>query len=435
LRDGLPEVISSKDLVGELYPSFAAAGLITESERSAVELPSSVTSERTARRRPPPTRRRRLSEDEVPENPFTHSFEKVHTAEEHKGGSKRADSGDELADHQAALDELELTEVVLSAQRPRSVYQADALFTSTDRAPVGENGALNYDEWDVARRRYLARHCSLTVEEPMPALSSCGDLRQRLVSGERHAIAATRAQLLRLETAQRWHTRQPDGPDVDLDALLDRNAALAAGHEGPARLCASRRRRGTSLSLLVLLDASLSSDSWVANRRVLDVERDAAAILALALDGLPTELAMAAFCSFSRADCRFLPLKGFRETVQTGLARLAQLEPRGYTRIGPALRHGTRILEKTVVQRRALLLLSDGKPTDTDAYEGRHGLGDVRQAVREASQRGVEVFALSVDPRSRPILSQMFDSRSHAAVSAPRDVARAVSSLVTRLSR
>ena len=41
---------------------------------------------------------------------------------------------------------------------------------------------------------------------------------------------------------------------------------------------------------------------------------------------------------------------------------------------------------------RLLLLLSDGKPNDIDAYEGRYGLEDMRQAVTEARLQGIAPF-------------------------------------------
>lgn len=422
-------------LCGRLHASPAKPANAAAA-RTAGELERDVTTEREGRRRAPPSKTRRLQEDDRPDNPFVHSFEKVHTAEEHKGGDKKADGSDALDDQLDALNELDLDEVVLSRERTRSVYKADAVFAGqSDAATAAEHGALAYDEWDAARHRYLARHCALTVEPAPPSPIAGAALRARIQTSERRAVVDTRAELLRLDAALRWHTRQPDGPDVDLDALVDRTASLRSGHEGPTRLYVSRRRRGHSLALMLLVDASLSTDAWVNDRRVLDVERDAAAILALALEGLSIEVAMAAFCSFSREDCRFVPLKSFDEDLSVGLGRLAALEPRGYTRVGPALRHATRALEHTTARRRAILLLSDGKPTDTDRYEGRHGIGDVRQAVREAKQREVDVFTLAADPRSKALLPLMFGTHGHAGLAGPDDVARAASLVVTQLAR
>ena len=432
MRASLPGALSLEALVGRLLPRPAPSPHDVRPS-DAVQLPSQVTTEREARRRAPPPREKRLLEERGQDNPLTHSFEKVHTAEEHKGGSKRADGGDELADHLAALDELELDEVVVSGERTRSIYRADASLSGDLASGEAGGPGLRYDEWDPKHRRYLARHCTVTVEHPSAVEAEGQALRARVTRDERRALAETRAELFRLDNARRWHTRQPDGPDVDLDALVDRATALHCGHEGPSRLYISRRRRGRSVALMLLVDASMSTDGWVANRRVLDLERDATALVGIACEDIVDELALGAFCSFSRHDCRFTVLKSFDEPLVRGLARLAQLGARGYTRVGPALRHATAALARTMSRRKALLVLSDGKPSDTDRYEGRHGIGDVRQAVREARQRGVEVFALSADPRSKALLPEMFGTRGHAGLSTPRDVGRAVGQLVARL--
>ena len=75
------------------------------------------------------------------------------------------------------------------------------------------------------------------------------------------------------------------------------------------------------------------------------------------------------------------------------------LEPTGYTRIGPALRHGIALLERQRAARKLLLVLSDGKPVDYDRYEGRYGIADVRQAIREAHQAHIHSYALAIESR------------------------------------
>ena len=89
-------------------------------------------------------------------------------------------------------------------------------------------------------------------------------------------------------------------------------------------------------------------------------------------------------------------------------------------------------LAGNVVARKLLILLTDGKPSDTDRYEGRWGQGDVRQAIREARQRRVKVFALSVDPRSRAHLPGMFGSQGYAGLQEPGELGRAVARLFER---
>ena len=61
-------------------------------------------------------------------------------------------------------------------------------------------------------------------------------------------------------------------------------------------------------------------------------------------------------------------------------------------------------------RQKLLLLISDGKPTDYDRYEGRYGIADVRQAMREAHQARIHTYALAVDVQAKHYLPQMFGS-------------------------
>ncbi len=434
-RDVLPPCSSPSLLIRGRYGEEAGAGASARASADLPSFPQRVTTERTAKRASPRPKRRRLLEEDRPENPLTHSFEKVHTVEEHRGGSKRADGSDELEDHSAALDEIAPEEVVLSNETVNSVYRGDAWLDSDEGGGEAVRACWSYDEWEDKRRRYLPRHCALDVERPEVDGGAAEALRARIESDQRRAIRAVKRELARIETAMRWHTRQPDGPDIDIDAMVDRASALRAGESGPTRLHVCRRRRGPSVSVMILLDASLSTDAWVENRRVLDVERDAAAAVGLALEESQLRFGLGAFCSFSRLDCRFVVLKTFTEPLRVGLGRLGPLAPRGYTRIGPALRHASALLEEEGTERRGILLLSDGKPTDADRYEGRHGMADVRQAVREARRRRIDVFAIAVDPRARATLPEMFGPRGFAALEAPGEIAHAAGDWVTHLIR
>ena len=377
-------------------------------------------------------RRVELQKDEAQDNPVVHSFEKVHTAEEHHGGGGRQpDGSDDLADHADALRELDLREVVRTTERASSLLRCDVMIEGAAGDLIdGEapEGGLPYDEWYERERGYRSGWCTVRPGFVQPRVDAAeariwlSDLRGRA----RKHVEAVRAELLRLELTRRWRSRQLEGPEIDEDAVVDRYAALSSGHTGTDRLYRSRPRSAPELAVLLLVDASLSTDGWVQNRRVLDVELEAALVLADALDGLGVELGIASFHSHTRRDCRFDVIKGFSEAWSTAEHRLASVTPAGYTRIGPALRHATRALERTRARRRLLLLITDAKPNDYDRYEGSYGIADVRQAVREAEQIGVHVHALAMDPRARLYLPRMFGPSCHTWVSSPDRLSEAV---------
>jgi nitric oxide reductase NorD protein len=110
-------------------------------------------------------------------------------------------------------------------------------------------------------------------------------------------------------------------------------------------------------------------------------------------------------------------------------AALTTLTPTGYTRIGPALRHGIALLQHQQAARKLLLLISDGKPTDYDRYEGHYGIADVRQAIREAHQARIHTYALAVDVQAKRYLPQMFGSGNFQILPRPGHLVRGLTDI------
>ncbi len=385
------------------------------------------------------TQAERLDEpqNELAENPLVHSFEKVHTLETYKGGSKRIDGDDELSAHRAALEELDLKQMVRSHQRARSLYRADILIDGGVGELEDETAGPaeeTYDEWDEGRQAWRRDWCRLTTRE-VPVAPAVEQALRTLRGHLAGTTAGLRAVFEHLEASRAWRLRQASGPDVDLDALVARYGAVRAGHCTHSRLYAARRRHTRDTAVLVLLDASLSTDAYVANRRVIDVEKEAVIALGDALEGLFEEVAVAAFCSQTRRDCRFLMAKRFEEGWSSGARRVMSLEPGGFTRIGPALRHGTRLLLECGARKRLLLLVSDGKPSDLDRYEGRYGVADVHRAVLDAQGCGVVMHALAVDPAAKAWLPSMFGVGRATVVNRPDDLVRALATLTATALR
>jgi nitric oxide reductase NorD protein len=374
------------------------------------------------------------------DSPLVHVFEKVFTAEEYQGGTKNLDGSDDLLDHADALDELDLRAVTRSRETTRSLYRTDLLedAPAADLADaVGAAGAYSYDEWDHRRRTYRRAWCTLH-EAPPDRLAAAeqvcawtGAVRAR----QRRAIRDLRAGFERIERARRWRNRQRDGADIDLDAVVERYALLRAGRDGDQRLYTKRKRSAPDLATAILLDGSLSTDAWVANRRVLDVAREAVFVLGEVLDAIDVRVAIGSFFSNTRRSCQYRLVKTFDERWPRAHERLLALRPTGYTRIGPALRHALHLLAREPARRKLLLLISDGKPTDYDRYEGRYGIADVRQALREAARARVHAFALAVEARARLYLPQMFGVGGYEILPDPSQLPRRLARVHQQLLR
>jgi len=350
-------------------------------------------------------------EDEYKDAMPEHAFEKVSFAEKYEGGYRKMDGEDEMDEQQQSLDAVDLRELIRGGPEVQSIYKADIGDAEgiPDVAHVEpEEKGLLYPEWDVKSRSY--RKDWVTVY-PTSLFGSdakhAEDLRKRLASTVRFCLR----RLERQRTERRTLNRQLDGTELDVEAVVENHAALRSGHTPSGRIYQHTPRLDRDLATTVLLDLSLSADSWISNRRVLDVEQEAAFVLGEVAEKMGDSLQILAYASNTRNLCRMWEIKGWKDTWKRGSARLGLLKPQGYTRIGPAIRHGCKQLEEHAAKHKHLVLITDAKPTDFDRYEGQYGIHDVRQAVREAQEDGISVHALGIDPKCAGILPVMFGVR------------------------
>lgn len=421
------------------HPLFGLfdGGLGVLSPTSGDEVGSPPTGPEASMRRVERATRRELGAAQD-ENPLVHSFEKLHTLEEYKGGRKQLDGADELDAHASALQELEIGEVIRSNEAAHSLLRSGAMLESS-AADVGESSdasGIPYDEWDFRSGAFRPGWCRVKVSRAdhhtgpatSPEIAS-------FAAGTAREVADVRNAMLRLRMRSRPRHRELLGAEVDDDAMVCRFAALAAGVTPPARLYVARRRSQPELAVLLLLDASLSTDGWVDGRRVLDVEQRAAWVIAEATEGWLDEVCIATFSSQTRRDCRFDVVKALNEPWVEARGRLLRVAPAGYTRIGPALRHARAELSVSRGRRRLLLVLTDGKPNDFDRYEGSYGVADVRHAVLEARAAGIMVHALAIDPSARSNLPRMFGAGGFTLLKDPQALAGALGEVIARFER
>ncbi|MEZ4267898.1 MAG: hypothetical protein R3F39_16105 [Myxococcota bacterium] len=93
--------------------------------------------------------------------------------------------------------------------------------------------------------------------------------------------------------------------------------------------------------------------------------------------------------------------------------------------MGAPIRHAVAELLKTPQRHKLLLVITDGKPTDYDRYEGAHGVGDVASHPR-AARDGVLVHALAYDPAARAQIPAMFGPGGYTFVRHAADLTEAV---------
>jgi nitric oxide reductase NorD protein len=365
-----------------------------------------------------------VDKEEQEANTLMHNFEKVETLDEYKGSARDFDGEDQLEEQLEAMQELKMTEVIRVDETVHSVYKAELLMTDGigDMAAAGQGG-IPYDEWDPKKRAYRKDWCRVF---PSASEARDADWAKDRLGDLAETIRHLKKTLEKVISATEQVRRQKDGADLDLDAAIANRVRIALKESPLENLYLDRKRRRRDLAVLVLVDLSLSTDAHVEGLRVLDVSKDSLLVMSEVFQHYGDQFEVAGFFSHTRNQVFYQTLKRFDEPWTHLKAAIGALEPRGYTRIGPALRHATRQLLRSKAKHRVLLVLSDGKPSDYDRYEGRYGIGDIRQAIREAESRGVHIHALAIDKQARDYLPQMLGSQRFAIVRHPGDLPEAL---------
>ena len=328
-------------------------------------------------------------------------------------------SAEEFAD---ALSELPEARLVSTPGQPKEILISDdPPDKRSTAAGHARNKALNelrYPEWDYRMDGY--RHPGATVHLLEALVGPQAWVDKTLVKN-RHLLDTIRRRFEMLRADRVWLRRQLDGDDIDLDAYIEGAADVRAGLPMPQALYKQQRPQMRDMAIMLLIDISGSTDSWLlGDQRIIDVEREALLLVGIALNHMGEPYAIQAFSGEGPKGVTATTVKSFDEPYSNDVAqRIAALEPQDYTRAGAALRHATAVLMQQTAKHRLLLLLSDGKPNDVDEYEGKYGIEDMRRAVIEAKLQGVFPFCLTIDRQAAKYLPSIFGAGQYALLPKP----------------
>lgn len=337
-------------------------------------------------------------------------FEKILAMAEMVSVDRPSDDSDE----QNAKSADELDELMLGNRkgRPAARFRFDLDLPPEAVEHSELNAKLTYPEWDYRKATYLRDHCSV-----LTAPVREGEEAIELDDEARSLVRRVRRQFEILRPGRELMRAQLDGSDLDLDAVVRARCDFAASSQGNERVHLLSRPRTNDLAVTILVDVSLSTDAWVDNRRVLDVEKEALLVLANGIAACGDRCSILTFTSRRRSWVRVETVKDFDEAFSTKIEhRIASLKPGYYTRMGAAMRHATAKLTEQHNRKKLLLVLTDGKPNDVDHYEGRFALEDTRRAVSEARASGINVFAVTVDSEANAYLPALFGHGGYSLV-------------------
>ena len=356
---------------------------------------------------------------------------------------------------------------------------------SAVRDALGDENAgarsYRYDEWDFHRHGYRRNWCRLFEQGLSPEDDAD-------VDAIRHAISAWRRQAQQpLEQIKPQGYRRcwalPDGDEIDLNAVVAARQDLRAGRSPSERLYSRREKVHRDVCAALLVDLSASTDDPVEadppspeaapdstghsahptpnlrdpyeddstlwsgvsespappKRRIIDVQKEAAAILAAALERLGDSYGIYGFSGYGRDCVEFYVAKDLRQTLNARtLAAIAAMQPKRSTRMGPAIRHAVRKLNESGNALKVLLIISDGFPQDCDygPVRGDHeyGLHDTAKALAEARSKGIETFCMTVDRSGHDYLKRMCPDARYAVIEEVEDLPEALTKVYAALT-
>ena len=341
------------------------------------------------------------------------------------------DDAGEKADNMEELTTAEVKKT--SGSFFNSDLEKNADYTAASTREIATKKVFLYPEWDYRKGAYRPDASRLGEWVAAGAGTQAVDA---IMKEKKGLIKEVTRKFEAITPAATLKSRQMDGDFIDLNAAVEAFSDFEAGKTPSDRLYATYTRNERDISVLFLVDLSMSTDGWVGDHRIIDHEKESLVILCEAMSKLKDRHAIYGFSGKTAKDCRYYHIKGFNETYgSTVKERIGSLIPYHYTRMGPAIRHATSILEKETSKVRLLFLLSDGKPNDTDEYEGRYGLEDTRMAIKEAEHEGIIPFCLTVDSDANDYLPRLFGRGNYAVVSGADKLAKSLPDLYARIVR
>ena len=362
-----------------------------------------------------------------------HQFEKVETADEFNGNFKDFDGDDDLSDHENALDEINMKYTVRVDDAAHSVYQADFIENTTvsESAEIDDTGYhILYDEWDYSKRRYKDNFCKVY---PKSLLKNDVNYYLKTIKDNTSTLLNLRKMLTSFNNKYQQQKRQTQGEEFDIDAITDLFVDVNSGHTPSEKVYLSKRKKEKDLSILLLLDISLSSDSYAGGNRVIDVEKQVSILFGEILNEFNIDFSIDCFYSKTRNHSSYITIKDFDDDWNKAKLKVGAVEPSGYTRIGAALRHSGAMLDKRDTKNKWVILISDGKPNDYDRYEGKYGVNDVKQALRELNQKQINSYALAIEAQAKYYLPHMFGENHYQILTNPIELLQSLVKLYEKI--
>jgi nitric oxide reductase NorD protein len=348
-------------------------------------------------------------------------------AQQTDSSSDQDDSGD------AASDRKSEEESGGNATTPEQTAGAVAQEEEAE-ADLGEQTFM-YDEWDYRIEDYRPSWCTLRETRSTR-------MQESFVAATFHEFGGIVSQirrnfqLMRPERLRKMRY-QTEGDDLDTDGLVEYVVEKRAQITPSGRVYIKRDKKDRDVATAFLVDMSSSTDRKIDGRkRIIDIEKEGLLLMCEALEAIRDDYAIYGFSGSGREDSQFYVVKELGEKYDDRVkGRIGGIYARQKTRMGPAIRHATRRLVAADAAVKLMILLTDGKPYDSDTYQdNKYAQEDTQVALREARREKIHLFCVTVDQEAADYLPHMYSDANFVIIDDIRTLPHKLPQLYRRLT-
>lgn len=290
-----------------------------------------------------------------------------------------------------------------------------------------------YDEWDYRLEIRRPDWCTITDQVvEYKGRSPYSEASHAAAQPTLLPLVRTR----RLSRSRRMR-RQWEGEEIDLNAAIDIQVERRMDLAPDGRLFMRSGQQDRVSSVLILLDLSESANDRVGGcmQSILDMEKQSALMLARSTVRVSDRLAIHGFSSNTRAGVNYFRLLNFGEPLNARAEQAIQSVQAEYsTRLGAALRHAASFFADEPSDQHAIVVITDGAPSDVDVFDSKYLIEDARSAVLEARKNAINCFGMVLDARADAYVKRIFGWLNYRIVDNPKTLPHHLSRLYSRLT-
>ena len=275
----------------------------------------------------------------------------------------------------------------------------------------------HYPEWDYHTQSFKPDWVSLY--ESIHPSANASDI--DAILDKHKALAKQLKKILDMLKPQQFvRVRyQEEGSELDLDVAIRSLIDYKCGAQPDPRINMSHKHSGRDIAVMLLLDlsASLNEIPDGSDQSILQLSQEAVSLLAWTIEQLGDKYAIAGFHSDTRHNVRYYHLKGYSEQFDDSVkGRLAAMDAGFSTRMGAAIRHASHYLEAQKADKKLLLILTDGEPSDIDVDDEQYLISDAKKAVDEISSKGMYSYCISLDKKADDYIQDIFGTAGYSVI-------------------